>query len=141
MSVLMYPKQLLFPSEEAIAQAPDLDPSVIAKLLTSIVIDIIGVTTLAIPGLGEFLDIMWAPVSGMIINQVYGSPGFAFMGFAEEILPFTDILPTATIAWLWLYGVFLPIWGIRMFRQAQKEGRLNPEALRQMRIAQAKIVD
>ena len=120
MSVLMYPKQILFPSEEAIAMAPPLEPQVFMKLVSSIVIDIIGVSTFAVPGVGELLDVMWAPVSGFIINQVYGSPGFAFMGFAEEILPFTDILPTATIAWFWLYGIYLPIWIIRIKRDAER---------------------
>ena len=131
MSVLLYPKTIFFPSEEDIANAPEVNPFVFAKLLSSIIIDIIGVSTFAVPGLGETLDLLWAPVSGFLIQRMYGSPGFAFMGFAEEVLPFTDILPTATIAWFWLYGVYLPVWIIRVIRlsklmQASKGKKKEP---------------
>lgn len=113
------PSSLFFPSEEYIGQAPNPDRNVWIKLVGSIVIDAIGVSTFALPGVGETFDVIWAPVSGFIIQQVYGSPGFAFLGFAEEILPFTDVLPTATIAWVWLFASEIPVWVIRVVRAAK----------------------
>ncbi|KAH9249666.1 hypothetical protein BASA81_012635 [Batrachochytrium salamandrivorans] len=113
------PKSLLFPSEEYIGEAPNPDRGVWIKLIGSIVIDAIGVSTFALPGVGETFDVIWAPISGFIIQQVYGSPGFAFLGFAEEILPFTDVLPTATIAWVWLFASEIPVWVIRVVRAAK----------------------
>ena len=40
-----------------------------------------------------------APVSAALIFWLYGSGIFAAAGFAEEILPGLDFVPTATIAW------------------------------------------
>lgn len=114
------PKSLLFPSEEYIGSAPNPDRQVWIKLIGSFVIDFIGVSTFAIPGMGEAFDVVWAPISGLIIQQVYGSPGFAFMGFAEEILPFTDVLPTATIAWFWMFASEIPVWVIRVTRAVKE---------------------
>jgi hypothetical protein len=64
--------------------------------------DIIGYASFSIPGLGEFSDIVWAPLSGFIFYKLFGGKmgkfGGAF-GFLEELLPFTDFIPTFTIAW------------------------------------------
>ncbi len=68
-----------------------------------ILLDLIGYATFSIPGIGEFGDVIWAPLSGFIFLKLFGGPmgkiGGAF-SFLEEILPFTDIVPTFTIAWL-----------------------------------------
>ena len=48
---------------------------------------------------GEGADVGWAPVSAALIFWLYGSGIFAAAGFAEEILPGLDFVPTATIAW------------------------------------------
>jgi hypothetical protein len=68
--------------------------------------DIIGYATFAIPFFGEFADIIWAPISGFIFYKTFGGWKGAFGGlfnFAEEILPFTDFIPTFTITWMWQY--------------------------------------
>ncbi|PRP88052.1 hypothetical protein PROFUN_04480 [Planoprotostelium fungivorum] len=71
----------------------------IIKLIFSIIIDLLGLLTFLIPGLGETIDVVWAPASAALVYWLYGSPLVAFANFAEEILPFTDFIPTATIAW------------------------------------------
>lgn len=66
--------------------------------------DIIGYATYAIPGLAELGDIVWAPVSAIIFYRLFGGWKGAFGGlfnFAEEILPFTDFIPSFTIMWVW----------------------------------------
>ena len=59
----------------------------------------IGMSTYLLPVAGEGADVGWAPVSAALIFWLYGSGIFAAAGFAEEILPGLDFVPTATIAW------------------------------------------
>jgi len=76
------------------------------SLLFCIIMDLLGCVSYAIPGLGEFSDIIWAPVSGLIFFIHFGGWKGALGGlfnFAEEIAPGTDFIPTFTIAWVWRY--------------------------------------
>ena len=72
------------------------------KLYASVVIDIIGGSSYAIPLLGEAGDLAWAPIQALLVSAMYArsSPYAAYFSFAEEMLPFTDIVPTATLAWI-----------------------------------------
>eukprot|EP01087_Luapelamoeba_hula_P022375 TRINITY_DN7997_c0_g1_i1.p1 TRINITY_DN7997_c0_g1~~TRINITY_DN7997_c0_g1_i1.p1 ORF type:complete len:131 (-),score=15.73 TRINITY_DN7997_c0_g1_i1:117-482(-) len=80
---------------------PDTTASPSVKLVLSILVDLIGYITYLLPFVGEAFDVMWAPISGMIIYRLYGNAFLAFVGVAEEILPGTDFLPTALIAWFY----------------------------------------
>ena len=76
------------------------------SLFFCILMDALGYATYAIPVLGEFADIIWAPVSAIIFFKTLGGWKGAFGGifnFVEEILPGTDFIPTFTIAWAWKY--------------------------------------
>lgn len=76
------------------------------SLAFCILMDVIGYASFAIPGLAEFSDIIWAPISAVIFYKTFGGWKGAFGGifnFAEEILPFTDFIPTFTIMWVWQY--------------------------------------
>ena len=70
------------------------------KLAISILIDLIGLLSFIIPVLAEIIDVIWAPISALIIFQLYGSSLLSGIAVIEESLPFTDIIPTATIGWL-----------------------------------------
>jgi len=67
-----------------------------------ILLDIAGMATYIFPALGEFADIAWAPISGYLFFKLFGGR-FGMIGgvlnFLEEIIPFTDIIPSFTIAW------------------------------------------
>jgi hypothetical protein len=66
--------------------------------------DAIGMLTFTVPLLGEFGDIVWAPISAMIFFVSFGGKKGAvgaLFNFLEEILPFLDFIPTFTIAWLY----------------------------------------
>jgi hypothetical protein len=67
-----------------------------------IVMDLVGMLTYTFPVLGEFADIIWAPFSAFVFLKLFGGRmgvfGSAF-NFLEEIIPFTDAIPTFTIAW------------------------------------------
>ena len=67
-----------------------------------IVMDLIGMASYAFPFLAEFSDIVWAPISALIFNKLFGGRlGLigGVLNFLEEITPFTDIIPSFTIAW------------------------------------------
>ncbi|UNY98124.1 hypothetical protein MQE36_13645 [Zhouia spongiae] len=76
------------------------------KLILSIFLDLIGMVSFMIPGIGEFSDIIWAPVSGWIMTRLYkgraGQVG-GVVSFVEEIVPGLDIIPTFTIMWFYIH--------------------------------------
>ena len=64
--------------------------------------DIIGCASYLLPILGEFSDIIWAPVSGIIFYSLFGKKLGVLGGMfsmVEELLPGVDLIPTFTIAW------------------------------------------
>lgn len=76
------------------------------KLILGILFDAIGYASFVIPIVGEFSDIIWAPVSGWLMMKMYkGRPGkvAGYIAFVEELLPFVDVVPTFTIMWLYTY--------------------------------------
>lgn len=72
-------------------------PPDFGKLLICLVIDILGSSSELVPFLGELTDIIYAPIAATVLRNLYGSNILFGLEFAEEILPFTDILPLATI--------------------------------------------
>jgi len=92
------PPKLKMPpnSTAAYAKQPDF-----AKLLLCLAIDVIGSSSELIPVLGELTDVVYAPVAGLLLRSLFAGSNVVFaLEFAEEILPFTDILPLATICWV-----------------------------------------
>lgn len=75
-----------------------------SSLLFCVLMDVIGYATYTLPLLGEFADVIWAPVSAFIFFKTFGgwkgTFGAAF-SFVEELLPGTDFIPTFTIMWAW----------------------------------------
>lgn len=70
------------------------------KLGLSIILDIIGFVPI------PFLDLAWAPISGYIMTKMYkGTKGKVggVISFFEEIFPFSDIIPTFTLMWIYTY--------------------------------------
>lgn len=54
-------------------QTPDEQQAKLTKLLVSILIDLIGVLTYAVPAIGEVGDLAWAPISALLIYNLYGN--------------------------------------------------------------------
>lgn len=68
------------------------------KLILGIILDLIGF----IP----YIDIIWAPISAYIMTILYkGKKGkiAGIISFLEEIIPFSDIIPSFTIMWFYTY--------------------------------------
>jgi len=77
---------------------PTLD---IGKLLLCLVIDFLGSSNELIPVVGEAVDIVYAPLAALLLRQLFAGSNVVFLlELTEEILPFTDILPLATICWV-----------------------------------------
>ena len=68
--------------------------------------DGIGMLSFAIPGIGEFSDVIWAPIAGWLMTRMYkGRIGQAagVFTFVEELIPGMDIVPSFTIMWIYTY--------------------------------------
>lgn len=74
------------------------------KLMLSLLIDLVGMASFALPAVGEAGDLAWAPISAALIQYLYGNALLSSLGFVEELLPGFDVIPTATIAWFITYG-------------------------------------
>lgn len=76
------------------------------NLILGILFDAIGMLSFTVPVLGESFDVIWAPIAGLLMTQMYkgtvGKIGGIF-AFLEEIFPFTDIIPSFTITWVYYY--------------------------------------
>jgi len=72
------------------------------RFVTSVILDCIGCSSYLLPVLGEVTDLAWAPLFAVCVHAMYSesSPYAHYVGLVEELLPFTDIIPTATLAWL-----------------------------------------
>ena len=64
-----------------------------------ILLDLIGMLSYVITGMGELMDIVWAPISAILFNILFGDSKGTIIAFLEEILPFTDVIPTFTITY------------------------------------------
>jgi hypothetical protein len=80
----------------------------IKKLFLGILLDGIGMLSFTIPFIGEFSDVIWAPLAGFLMTKMYeGRVGkvAGMLAFAEEILPFTDVVPSFTLTWIYTYWI------------------------------------
>ena len=76
------------------------------KLFLGVIFDLIGMISYIIPGVAESVDLIWAPVSGILLAKMYsGWTGkiAGVLGTIEELIPFTDVIPTFTLTWVYVY--------------------------------------
>jgi hypothetical protein len=76
------------------------------KLVLGVILDAIGLLSFTLPLVGEFGDVIWAPLSALILTRMYkGTTGkiAGVVGFIEEIAPGLDIIPTFTLTWIYQY--------------------------------------
>ena len=76
-------------------------------LLIGLVMDGIGVLTSMFTIVGDFADVVWAPLSAFIIYKMYkGTEGKigGLVSLVEEAGIFgTDLIPTFTLTWIYKY--------------------------------------
>lgn len=78
------------------------------KLILSLLFDGLGMLSFTLPVIGESFDVLWAPVSGILLYKMYGGTVGKVSGvisFLEEILPFSDVIPTFTLTWVYTYWI------------------------------------
>ncbi|WP_194850375.1 hypothetical protein [Nonlabens antarcticus] len=77
-----------------------------SKLFFSILFDLVGMVSYVVPIIGEFTDIIWAPIAGYLMTQIYpGRTGktAGILTTIEELVPGLDIIPTFTLTWIYTY--------------------------------------
>lgn len=75
-------------------------------LIAGVLFDGIGMLSFAIPGIGEFSDIIWAPLASFLIYKMYkGTEGKigGLVTFVDEIIPGLDVIPTFTLMWIYKF--------------------------------------
>lgn len=78
------------------------------KLMLGLLLDGIGMLSFTIPLIGEFSDVVWAPLAGFLMTMMYkGRVGkvAGVLTFVEEIIPFTDVIPSFTLTWFYTYCI------------------------------------
>lgn len=76
------------------------------NLFLGILFDAIGMLSFTVPMVGEFSDVIWAPVAAYLMTRMYkGTAGKVggVVTFLEEIFPFTDFIPSFTLMWVYNY--------------------------------------
>ncbi len=79
-------------------------------LIIGLFIDGIGILTSSwiLPVIGDFADIIWAPLSAWLMTKMYKGNSGKIAGvvtFIEEIIPGLDIIPSFTLMWLYTYVI------------------------------------
>ena len=75
-------------------------------LQRGIVYDLVVMLSLVIPVIGPFLDLIWATIAARLMRNMYkGTEGkiASVIVFLEEILPFTDLIPSFTLMWFYTF--------------------------------------
>lgn len=79
-----------------------------SKLILSLLFDGIGMLTYLVPVLAEVTDVVWAPISGLLLMAMFkGTTGkvAGIIGFVEEAFPGLDFIPTFTLTWIYTYVI------------------------------------
>ncbi|WNJ18320.1 hypothetical protein [Pontibacter sp. G13] len=81
-----------------------------SHLAISIVLDLLGMATYLVPLVGEIGDFIYAPIYGLSIFIMYRKrmlPAVlgGMVGTIEELLPTADVMPTATLMWVYTYVI------------------------------------
>lgn len=121
------------PSPQALAEAI-LPTDMIGKLITSLLIDLVGSASYLIPVAGEGFDLMWAPISMILVGALYDGvmPSLKYVALMEELIPFTDWIPSATMGWVKEFGPGIFDEGRRKMGDAKRTGRRETDALANM---------
>jgi hypothetical protein len=78
------------------------------NLFLGLLFDAIGMLSFTVPIIGEFSDVIWAPVAAYLMTRMYkgtiGKVG-GVITFIEEIVPFADVVPSFTLTWIYNYWI------------------------------------
>ena len=80
-------------------RAPPVSAAMWFELALCVAVDACGSASLYFPAFGEVSDAGFAVLNAFVIELLFDWPELAAFAFWEELLPFSDFLPTATIGW------------------------------------------
>ncbi|MEO6070428.1 MAG: hypothetical protein ABIN57_10535 [Chitinophagaceae bacterium] len=73
-----------------------------------LLMDFLGFAFVAIPLIGPFVEMLFAPISAFIYFRTFGGGKRGLLGgmfnFFEELIPGLDLIPTFTITWFMQYA-------------------------------------
>ncbi len=78
------------------------------NLFLGMLFDAIGMLSFTLPYIGEFSDVIWAPLAGWIMTRMYKDKigkAAGIVTFIEELVPGLDFIPTFTLMWLYTYVI------------------------------------
>lgn len=78
------------------------------KLFACILLDGVGYLSYSVLGIGEVIDVVWAPLAAWINYRLFreeAGTGGALFTFIEEALPGTDFIPSFTLTWIYSYVI------------------------------------
>jgi hypothetical protein len=78
----------------------------IKYLIFGLIFDGIGMLSFTVPGIGEFTDVIWAPVAAWLMTRMYkGRIGqiAGMVTFIEELVPGLDVVPGFTLMWIYTF--------------------------------------
>lgn len=67
------------------------------RLPFAILLDLLGLISLFIPHVGMAIDMVWAPVAGLLATLLFASPKVGILVFLKEVMIVTDIFPLCTV--------------------------------------------
>ncbi len=76
------------------------------NLFLGLLFDAIGMLSFAVPFIGDFSDVIWAPIAAWLMTRLYKGKAGQVAGavtFFEEIMPGLDIVPMFTIMWFYTH--------------------------------------
>jgi hypothetical protein len=103
------------------AASIDMKDKKVKYFLLGLLFDAVGMSSFILPGIGEFADLIWAPVAGWLMTRMYkGRVGQAagLIAFIEELVPGLDWFPSFTL--MWIYTYVLKGKNSRVFREIKK---------------------
>ena len=79
-------------------------------LFYGLIIDAVGILTSSwvLPVIGDFADIIWAPLTAWLMTRFYKGNAGKIAGvatFIEEIIPGLDVIPSFTLMWFYTYVI------------------------------------
>lgn len=105
----------------------------VGKLVVSLIIDLIGSSSYLLPFVGEAFDLAWAPIQTVFIMALYDDsmPSLKYISFIEEILPFTDLLPSGSLGWAKEFGPLFFEEGLKKVEDLRVVMRSESDAMKQ----------
>lgn len=90
------------------------DLGVFGEFIGSVFVDLLGVASYFVPGVGEALDVGTAPLNIWWVYEMmsdveepdpYVREVFSAFAGVEELAPFVDIIPSAILTWVYKWMI------------------------------------